>query len=87
MTVAGDAGEERDRPATTCLRVQDLDAPDQVAVEGHREGPRVEAPQGPSGKWLWKEKPTEAVLAFLGSTRVGCISARRTPPEEVGVCV
>ena len=40
-------------------------------------------PRGPSGKWLWKEKSTKAVLAFLGSTRVGCISARRTPPEEV----
>ena len=36
-----------------------------------------------SGKWLWKEKFTEAVLAFLGSTKIGCISARRTPPEEV----
>ena len=40
-------------------------------------------PRAPSGKWLWKEKSTEAVLAFLGSTRVGYISARRTPPEEV----
>ena len=40
-------------------------------------------PRAPSGKWLWVEKSTEAVLAFLGSTRVGCISARRTPPEEV----
>ena len=34
-------------------------------------------------EWLWKEKSTEAVLVFLGSTRVGCINARRTPPEEV----
>ena len=36
------------------------------------------------GKWLWKEKSTKAVLAFLESTRAGCISARRTALEEVG---
>ena len=41
-------------------------------------------PRASSGKWLWKGKSTEAVLAFLGSTRVRCISARRTPPEGVG---
>ena len=35
------------------------------------------------GKWLLKENSTEVMLAFLGSTRVGCISARRAPPEEV----
>ena len=40
-------------------------------------------PRAPSGKWLWKEKSTEAVLAFLESTRVGCISARRRLSEEV----
>ena len=39
-------------------------------------------PRAPSGKWLWKEKSTEAVLTFLKSTRVGCISTRRVPPEE-----
>ena len=37
----------------------------------------------PSGKWPWKEKSTEEMLVFLGSTRVGCISAKRSPPEEV----
>ena len=31
---------------------------------------------------MWKEKSTEAVLTFLKSTRVGCIGARRIPPEE-----
>ena len=40
-------------------------------------------PRASSGKCLWKEKSIEVVLAFLGSTRVGCISTRRTPPEEV----
>ena len=40
-------------------------------------------PRAPSSKWLWREKSTEAVLAFLGSTRVGCISGRRAAPEEV----
>ena len=35
------------------------------------------------GKWLLKENSTEVVLVFLGSIRVGYISARRTPPEEV----
>ena len=34
------------------------------------------------GKWLWKEKSTEAVLVFLKSTRVGCVSTRRKLPEE-----
>ena len=34
-----------------------------------------------SGKWLWKEKSTEAVLVFL-KTRVGCVSTRRKLPEE-----
>ena len=41
-----------------------------------------EHPRAPSGKWLWKEKSTEAVLVFLKSTRVGCISTRRQLPEE-----
>ena len=34
---------------------------------------------------LWQvavEKSREAVLAFLGSTSVGCISVRRKVPEE-----
>ena len=39
-------------------------------------------PRGLPGKWLWKEKSTEEDLALLGSTRVGCISARRVAPEE-----
>ena len=51
-------------------------------MERYREGPQAEVSKGPSGKWLWK-KSTEAVLAFLGSTKVGCISARRVAPEEV----
>ena len=40
-------------------------------------------PSAPSGKWLWREKTTEAVLAFLGSTRVGYINVRRKVPEAV----
>ena len=51
-------------------------------MEIYREGPRVETSKGPSVKWLWGEKSTEAVLSFLGSTRVGCISVRRKVPEE-----
>ena len=43
-----------------------------------------EHPRAPSGKWLWKEKSTEAVLVFLKSTRVGCISTRRKLPEGRG---
>ena len=39
-------------------------------------------PSAPSGKWPWREKTTGAVLAFLGSTRVGYISVRRKVPEE-----
>ena len=39
--------------------------------------------RAPSGKWLWKEESTEAVLACPGSTRVGCISAGRRPPGDV----
>ena len=39
-------------------------------------------PKAPSGKWLWKEKSTEAVLVFLKSTRVGCVSTRRKLPAE-----
>ena len=33
-------------------------------------------------RWLWKEKPTEAVLEVLRDTRIGCISTRRILPEE-----
>ena len=62
-------------------RVPGLVTAGQVAVEGYREGVRVETPK-PSVKWLWKEKATEAALRFLRDTRVGCISTRRKPPEE-----
>ena len=37
--------------------------------------------RAPWGKWLWK-KPTEAVLVFLKSTRVGCVGTRRKLPQE-----
>ena len=87
-------------PPPSLHGVQGLDAPDQEAMGGRREGSRVEAPQGTlgqvydlfEGRWpevlrpilvkKWKEKSTEAVLAFLGSTRAGCISARRVAPED-----
>ena len=42
-------------------------------------------PRAPSGKRLWKEKSTEAVLAFLRDTRVGCVRAERRLPEDAGV--
>ena len=41
--------------------------------------------RAPSGKWLWKEKSTEAVLAFLRDTRVGCMRVERRLPEDAGV--
>ena len=51
-------------------------------MEGHWEGPRVETSKGP----LWQVAVEGDVyggsLAFLGSTRVGCISVRRRVPEE-----
>ena len=75
-------GREETDPPPSIYGMQGMDTPDQEAVERYREGPCVEAPQGPSVRWLWREKSTGAVLDFLGSTRVGCISARRTVPEE-----
>ena len=42
-------------------------------------------PRAPSGKWLWKKKSTEAVLAFLRDTRVGCVRVERRLPEDAGV--
>ena len=39
-------------------------------------------PRAPLVEWLWGEKATEAVLAFLRDTRVGCTSTRRELPEE-----
>ena len=44
-----------------------------------------EDPRVPSGKWLWKEKSTEAVLALLRDTRVGCVRVERRLPEDAGV--
>ena len=32
-------------------------------------------------KWLWKEKPTEAVLEVLRDTRIGCTDTRRVRRE------
>ena len=39
----------------------------------------------PSGKWLWKEKLTEAVLALLRDTRVGFMRLEWRLPEDAGV--
>ena len=44
---------------------------------------RAETPEGALGQLLWEEKATDAALAFLRDTKVGCIVARR-PPEEEG---
>ena len=41
-------------------------------------------PRAPSGRWLWREKSTEAILGFPRSTRVGRISTKRRMPEERG---
>ena len=39
-------------------------------------------PRAPAIKWLWKEKPTGAILEVLRDTRTGCINSRRFLPEE-----
>ena len=38
---------------------------------------RMEAPKGPLIRLLWKEKATEAVLAFLRDTKVECMVTMR----------
>ena len=62
-------------------RVPGLVTAGQVAVEGYREGVRVEAPK-PSVKWLWKEKATEAALRFLRDTRVGASAPGGSPQKR-----
>ena len=42
-------------------------------------------PRARAIRWLWGEKATEAMLLFLKDTRVGCITARRINPEDVGL--
>ena len=42
-------GEEAADMPPSFHEVQDLDATNQAAVEGYREGPGVEAPQGTHG--------------------------------------
>ena len=34
---------------------------------------------------MWKEKSTEAVLALLRATRVGCVRVEQRLPEDAGV--
>ena len=53
--------------------------------EGIGKAQEWKHPRAPSGKWLWKEKSTEAVLAFLRDTRVGCVRVERRLPEDAGV--
>ena len=43
---------------------------DQEAVEEDWQGLPVAAPEGAVGWWLWGERATEAVLEYLGDTRV-----------------
>ena len=75
-------GKKETNPSPPVYGVQGMGTPNQKVVEGHREGSGVETSQTPSVRWLWREKSTGAVLDFLGSTRVGCIRARRVVPEE-----
>ena len=75
-------GRKEIGPSPPVYRVQGLASSDHEAVEGYREGVRVETPKSPLSQVAWKEKATETVLRFLGGTRVGCISTRRKPPEE-----
>ena len=56
----------------------------QEVAEGHREGMRVETPEAPSVRLLWREKATEAVLAFLRDARVGCMVALRQGSSMTG---
>ena len=43
-----------------------MSAPDQEAVEGHREGPRVEAPQGPLEQVVVGGKVHRGGVGLLG---------------------
>ena len=61
-----------------------LGAPDQKAMEGYREGMRVEKPKGTSVKRLCKGEATEAVPVFLRDTRVGA-SAHEGRPRRRSV--
>lgn len=56
-----------------------MDASDQDAVEGCREGVRAETPKSPLGQVAWKEEATEAMLVFLRDTRVGALSQEGSP--------
>ena len=80
MISVGGAGEENNRTATTFSRSA---GPGYLRSGSCGRAHGWKHPRAPSGKWLWKEKSTEAVLAYLGSARVGCISAGRRPPEDV----
>ena len=58
----------------------------QENVGGHKEGVCVSGSilGSPSVKWLWKEKTTEVVLAFLRETRVSWVVTERRLAEEEG---
>ena len=58
--------------------------PGQKYVEGYRKGMRVETPEGPPARLLWKEEATGTVLAFLRNTGVGRTVTLRPLEEEKG---
>lgn len=52
-------------------------------VEGDRKGTRVKAPRSLSARAVFEdERATEAVLAFLQGTKVGCMVSIAPPEEE-----
>ena len=64
----------------------DLSPPDPKAVEESGQGLRLEVPEGTVGQEAVARGATEAVLEFLGDTRVGCRTAAKAiePREEEG---
>ena len=51
--------------------VQGVGAPDQEVVEGHRESPWVEAPQGPHGQVAMEGEVHRGGSGFLGQHKGG----------------
>ena len=80
-------GRKETDPPPPVYGVQGMGTPDQEAVEGLGKAQGWRHPRAPSVRCLWREKSTGAVLDFLGSTRVGCIRARRVVPEEAARAV
>ena len=56
----------------------------QASVEKIGKACEWKRPRTPSVRLRWEVKATEAVSELFRTTRVGCIGARRVPPENIG---